>query len=298
MTNTTTNAVLVQWFSRGVAIFSAGLGGFGVILWVAANWESLGRLGQFALLQTLVLAAGLGATWSHRARAPLGFLAFFGIGALFAYFGQTYQTGADPWQLFALWGALALPMCFGARSDVLWTPWALVAMAAISLWTHTYSGHRWAVEPDLLNVHLLAWSATLALAAMLSPVLSRWTGASAWSFRTAITLSVAAIGLAALGGLFHHPVQPHYPLALGGFALALGVLSTRRWFDVFALSAVALGLDVLLVCGSIRLLMDNGHGDWIGRLMLIGLLAAGLLAVSVSLILRCARRHTPLDPAP
>ena len=41
---------------------------------------------------------------------PMGLLAMLGMGALFAYFGQTYQTGADPWQLFALWAALSLPL--------------------------------------------------------------------------------------------------------------------------------------------------------------------------------------------
>ncbi|OYT90279.1 MAG: hypothetical protein CFE43_18965 [Burkholderiales bacterium PBB3] len=285
-------STLPLWLPRGVAVLAAALGGLGVVMWIAANWASMGGIGHFALLQGLVLVMGVGAALKPAARGPLGLLALLGIGALFAYFGQTYQTGADPWQLFALWAVLALPLCWGARSDVLWAPWALVVVTAISLWTHTYSGHRWGVEADQLSVHLAAWSAGLALAAALSPVCKRWTGAGVWSFRTAVTLTVAAITLTALGGLFHKPVQAQYVLGLLVFAVALALLNVSRLFDIFAISAVALGVNALLAIGAARWLFDNGGGgDWVGKLMLMGLIAAGLLAGTVSGILQLARRH-------
>ncbi len=283
-------AALALWLPRGVAVLAAALGGLGVVMWIAANWDTMGRLGHFALLQGLVLATGLGAAWRAQARAPLGLLALLGIGALFAYFGQTYQTGADPWQLFALWSVLALPLCLGARSDVLWAPWALVVVTAISLWVHTYSGHRWSVEPDQLRVHLLAWSAMLVLVGVLSNSCQRYTGAGIWGFRTAATLAVCAVTLTALGGLFFDAVHAQYPLGLLLLALGAGLLSTPRWFDVFALSAVALGLNALLVGGLVRWLGEGSwNHDWLGRLTLIGLFAAGLLAASVSGILRLSR---------
>ena len=291
-------SALPVWLPRGVAVLAAALGGLGVVMWIAANWASMGRVGHFALLQGLVLVMGVGAVLKSTARAPLGLLALLGIGALFAYFGQTYQTGADPWQLFALWAVLALPLCWGARSDVLWAPWALVVVTGISLWTHTYSGHRWGVEADQLRVHLAAWTAGLALIAALSPTSSRFTGAGVWSFRTAVTLTVAAITLTALGGLFHKPIQAQYVLGLLVFAVGLALLNTRDLFDIFAISAVALGVNALLAVGVARVLFDNGGGgDWIGKLMLMGLIAAGLLAGTVSGILRLARRHAAALPA-
>ena len=293
--NTTTlpepNALQI-WLPRGVAVLAAALGGLGVVMWIAANWASMGRVGHFALLQGLVLVMGLGAALKPAARAPLGLLALLGTGALLAYFGQTYQTGADPWQLFALWAVLVLPLCWGARSDVLWAPWAMVVVTAISLWTRTYSGHRWGVEADQLTVHLLAWSAGLVLVAVLSPLCARWTGAAVWSFRTAVTLTVVAITLTALGGLFHKPVQAQYGLGLLVFAASLALLNIRLMFDIFAISAVVLGVNALLAGGVARWLFDSGgDGDWVGKLMLMGLIAAGLLASTVSGILKWARRH-------
>ena len=168
----------------------------------------------------------------------------------------------------------------------------LKVVTAISLWTHTYSGHRWGVDADQLSVHLAAWSSGLALVAALSPVCKRWTGAGVWSFRTAVTLTVAAITLTALGGLFHKPVQAQYGLGLLVFAVALALLNVSRLFDIFAISAVALGVNALLAIGAARWLFDNGGGgDWVGKLMLMGLISAGLLAGTVSGILQLVRRH-------
>jgi hypothetical protein len=71
----------------------------------------------------------------------------------------------------------------------------------------------------------------------------------------------------------------------------------RRSFDVFALSAVALGLNTLAVAGLGRLLFENAHGDPIGRLFLLGALAAGMLAASVNGVLRLARAHAAAEGA-
>jgi uncharacterized membrane protein len=284
-------APLVRWLPRGLAVVAAALVGLGVVMWIAANWDTLGRMGRFALLMALVGATGLGAALRPGARSALGLLAFLGIGALFAYFGQTYQTGADPWQLFALWAALGVPLCLGARSDVLWAPWSLVVMVGISLWTYAHLGHRWRVEPGDLAVHGTAWVAALAVVATLSAPMQRVTGAGLWGLRTAATLAVVMVTATALGGLFHREVAPHYGLGLMLLGVGAALGAQRRAFDLFVLSAVALGLNTLLVCGLARWLFRDGSGDTIGSLFVLGLLAAGLLAGTVSGILKLSRRH-------
>ena len=90
-------AGMAAWLPRGIGVLAAGLAGLGVVLWVAANWDTLGRLGQFAVLQGAVVVLCLGALTLPGARSPFGLLALLAIGGLLAYFGQTYQTGAAPW---------------------------------------------------------------------------------------------------------------------------------------------------------------------------------------------------------
>ena len=282
------------WLPRGVAILAAALGGLGVVFWIAANWDTLGRFGRFALLQGFFAVMCLGALWRPAARAPLALLALLAIGGLFAYFGQTYQTGADPWQLFALWALLALPLCLAARSDVLWTPWTLVVMTAVSLWVHAHTGHRWRVMPQDLQVHAVGWGLGLALVAALGRRARRFTGAGAWSWRSALTLWVAMLSASALFGLFDRPVAPQFVLGLALLAGAAAMLALPRFAEVYGLSAVALGLNVLIVGGLARWLFEGvgaRGGDPIGRLFVLGLVAAGLLAATVSGVLWVARRQ-------
>jgi uncharacterized membrane protein len=286
-------AGLERRLARGIAVLAAALAGGGVVFWVAANWDDLGRFGRFALLQALVIAAGLGAAVRPGARSPLALLALLATGALFAFFGQTYQTGADPWQLFALWAALALPLPMAARSDIVWAPWVLVAMSAVALWVQAHTGHQWRVEPQDARVHALAWGAAALLMAALGAGLSRWTGTGAWSRRTAATLLVAMVTAVSLGALFGSRVAPQYAVGLAALAAVAVLHARRKAFDVYALSASAFGLNVLLVGGLVRLLVDSGAREPVGALFIVGLAAAALLAATVTVILRIVRARQP-----
>jgi uncharacterized membrane protein len=282
--------VVAHWLPRVFAVLGAALAGFGIIVWIAANWQELGRFGRFALLQGFVVAMGVGALLKPSARAPLALLAMLGIGGLFAYFGQTYQTGADPWQLFALWAALALPICLAVRSDVLWAPFALIAMVGISLWVSSHTGHRFRADPEDFRAHGIGWIAAVLLCAALSPALKRYTGAGVWGMRTAVTLAIVAITAGALVASLGKLGALQYWLGMLVLVIAVVVFSLRELFDIYALSAAALGLNTLLVFGVGHLLLKNTRsGDSILMLLLLGLIASGALAATVSAILRVSR---------
>ncbi len=290
---------LTRRLARGLGALSAALIGLSLVFGVAAQWASLDRRVQFALLQAAVALPALGA-WALRgpARAPLALLAFVACGALFAYIGQTYQTGADPWQLFALWALLTLPLALALRHDLIWAPWALVVMTAAALWMQTHTAHRWRFEPQDLRPQLLTWAVCLAVVAGLSGLCRRATGAGVWSLRTAVVAAAFVVSATALGGLLRTSVGLQYPLGLLVAAVALVLLASRRAFDLFSVSAWVLAVDGLLVAGLARLLFQGGgRGDPMGRLLVVGLAAAGLLAFSVSQVLRLARRRRG-EPSP
>src|SRR5690606_19399415 len=97
----------------GVAFASSG-----VVTWVAANWNYFSGLQKLLGIQLLFIIACVSAFLVYlrsakktgQAKAGAGsqgalFLAAVITGALLALIGQVYQTGADPWTLFAIWGA-------------------------------------------------------------------------------------------------------------------------------------------------------------------------------------------------
>lgn len=273
-----------------LAVLSGLLVGLGLIFAIAANWSTLPRLAQFATLQGAVALGALGLMARPALRLPMGLWCLLAVGGLLAFFGQTYQTGADAWQLFALWAALGLPLALGARSDVLWAVVALVAMTAISLWVSAHTGHGWRARSGDLLVHVIGWALALGLVLALSGHPGARVGAGLWARRTAACLAALLVMAGALAALFDNDPLPQTLLAVLVLAMAGWALSRPESFDLFNLSAAALALNAVLVGGMVRLLFDGPtHGDPIGRLLLLGVFAAALLAITVSGVLRVSR---------
>lgn len=279
---------LLHWMKRGLGLLAAGLGGLGIIFWVAANWNTLGRMGQFALLQGVVLVMCAGAALRPAARTPLSMLALLAIGALFAALGQAYQTGADPWQLFALWALLGLPLALGTRSDAVWALWALVAMTALGLWNHAHAGFAWRGDVRNLGVQAATCGGALALALLLGRRCQAWFGAGPLASGLALTLACGQLAVVGCIGLFGYQHALPYFLALLVCAILAYSFSTRRGFDIYGLSISALALNFLVFAGLARLLIDSRVQ--LGGYLLLGMIAAGLLSLSVRVVLRLSRQ--------
>jgi uncharacterized membrane protein len=122
----------------------------GLVFFVAANWSDITVFGRFALLQ-LVLVACASVAWVKPPPAFIGraavFLAFIATGALLALFGQTYQTGADVYELFLTWALLGLPLVIAAQWGVASAAWVVVFNTALMLYCgwHSTSGLLWII---------------------------------------------------------------------------------------------------------------------------------------------------------
>ncbi|WP_028451841.1 DUF2157 domain-containing protein [Chitinilyticum aquatile] len=136
----------------------------GIIMVFAANWWTWPALLRVGVAEALWLLAVAG-WWCWREKAAGVWLAFAIVvltGAWLAVIGQTYQTGADEWELFAIWALLALPWALWARHEPVWGLWLLIASVAVVLFNNTTGGWRgrWP-EYGLWPLHLI-WLATCA----------------------------------------------------------------------------------------------------------------------------------------
>lgn len=116
-----------QFLMRSTLVGATLLLSSALIMAIAANWLSWPKVARIALLELTVIALVLTAGYVVR-REPKGWatayslsslvqgLAAVSVGGLLALIGQSYQTGADPWQLFALWAVLIMPWAFGLGS--------------------------------------------------------------------------------------------------------------------------------------------------------------------------------------
>jgi uncharacterized membrane protein len=234
------------------------------VFFVAANWSEIAVFGRFALLELVLLACGAVAFVrpppSFAGRGAL-FLAFIATGALLALFGQTYQTGADVYELFLGWTLLGLPLVLIARWSVATAAWVLVLNTALMLycgwqpgggllWT-LFGGIRFPIADLLLA------AATLDI--VLWFVAGKWRHPAIpdWVLRLLISCGfafgtwsgvLAVLGdeeLRALGG-----ASPWTLWMLGALMVAVTLHTMRRREDIYPL-AVVLGAFIIVSLAAI-----------------------------------------------
>ncbi|TVP90181.1 MAG: DUF2157 domain-containing protein [Pseudomonadaceae bacterium] len=133
----------------------------GVIFFFAWNWASMARGYKLALalgvLSAFVFSARVTA---GRALVQQSMLlgACLMTGALLALIGQTYQSGADIWQLFAVWALLILPWAWHSASRACWLlVWVLINLALWRYFSHSIVWrlfNRWEPQDAMLWIAL------------------------------------------------------------------------------------------------------------------------------------------------
>ena len=172
-----------SWWRRFLSTALLGMGALlvlsGVISFFAFNWAALHRFGKFGLLMAAIAAAALTA-WRLGERPAGQFALLFAavlVGPLLAVYGQAYQTGADPYELFLGWGGLILPWVLLARFAPLWLFELILANTTVLLfWDQILEGNdRFSLLAALAGLNGAAWIATEVLAHRQLPWLQgRW----------------------------------------------------------------------------------------------------------------------------
>ncbi|HVK53622.1 MAG TPA: DUF2157 domain-containing protein [Burkholderiales bacterium] len=252
----------------------------GVIFFLAYNWRALDRFVKFALVEGVIVGA-VGLSWFYGLERPAGKAALLAAslisGALMALFGQTYQTGADPWELFANWALLILPWVLVARLPALWIIWLSLLNLAIVLYHQAFLG----IFGLATSERSLLWS----LFGLNSIALVVWEGCalkgvswlrSRWAARLIATASGIAASTIALYSVFD--AREMGPAALPAYLLWMGVafwFYQFRMLDLYVLAAGILSLIVFIAAFLGRHLLSNGGAS---GFLFIGLVVIGLSA--------------------
>ncbi|WP_321338392.1 DUF2157 domain-containing protein [uncultured Cohaesibacter sp.] len=126
-----------RWAMVMLMAFGTGLVLTGIVFFFAFNWTSIPDLAKLALIEAGIILTALGA-WLLPGESLAGRLLLMAAavltGVFLAVFGQIYQTGADAWQLFALWAALITLWTLVGRFLPLWVLWLGLINLAFYLW--------------------------------------------------------------------------------------------------------------------------------------------------------------------
>ena len=229
------------------------------LFFIAYNWDEMGRFAKFGLVEILLILSIALYWWSskkassapdtppllHKVSLLMGSIF---LGVLLAFYGQTYQTGADTWQLFAMWCLLMLPWAIISRFAALWMLWLALLNTAIVLYFQAHT--------DLFSMIFDSNSSMLWLVAGVNAVAlliwelleTRWKWLSAnWATRLIALASGIPITFLVIYSIFDE--QSNFIPALAwlvGLALIYFVYRKRKP-DLFMLAMACLsGISVIL----------------------------------------------------
>ena len=249
---------LLLWL--GVAALLAGL-----IFFVAANWSGMGRFGKFALVEAaLAVCLAAYALTAHRRYGNAALLAAsLAVGAWLALIGQTYQTGANTYELFFTWAILMIPWVLVARLPALWILWLIILHVAYAFYIDVYR-ELWGIAPSfersmaaviLLDAcALAAWEGLAARG--VEWMRGRWAprllALTAGGLATALAMYVILDDRSPNNGIYFLLYLVVWGGLYGGYRYAVR--------DLFMLAGCALSVIVVATTGFARLFMKHGDG--------------------------------------
>ncbi|GAA0780177.1 MULTISPECIES: DUF2157 domain-containing protein [Pseudomonadati] len=278
----------------GILLLSAG-----VIFFMAFNWDALANLTKFAIVEGLLIAficgfyaanrasntsipfefSPLNAAWNLANAMLLG--ASIMVGALLALVGQTYQTGADPWQLFALWAVLILPFAVIAGFDLLWLLVVVLINISLGIYFDSFS-HVFGLL--LEDIQILAIFGLINLTIHVLFSLARrltWTAQARFHCpaveATSILAGVVCLTWLMIWVVFDFDSTAHF----GFYTLAYVTLMATMfgWYRYRSPALYPLTLVLTSLCAVIVALLSRGlleNNDPVGIFLLIAMIIVGL----------------------
>jgi len=263
-------------FIDQLLLWSAGLVlAFSMLFFIAYNWTALGRFGKFALVEgSIVLSIILYSYIKESLFSKiLLMISSVLVGVLLALVGQTYQTGADPWQLFFYWALLILPWVTASRSAMMWMVWIFLINISIFLYMEVHRGFfgfRFYTDSSLIWILFFFNTCAWILWEFFS-IRFVWLAYS-WSIRLLSLMSTFAITLLAV--YFIRGNSSVLALLVWTiWSVGLYILYRVRQIDLFMLAMLALSFSLTSISFLVQLLFAGGFH--LGSVLLIGLVILG-----------------------
>lgn len=181
---------------------------FAVMFFIAYNWKDLGHFAKFGMVEgcvSLAIIAYCKLDKDKTASKVSLLIATICLGVLLALYGQTYQTGADPWQLFFNWAILMLPWALIGRFSAIWIVWVVLINTSIVLYSQTSQGTFWFMPTSDTGLLWLAFCFnTLSLVVWeFSKNIWRWLS-ERWAIRLLAIGSGVPVTMLILHAIFSH----------------------------------------------------------------------------------------------
>jgi len=293
-------AAWLQFVDRLMLISGAALTVVGVMAFFAYNWAELHKAAKFILIEGALVAAVVVAYFRGvdklSGKAALFAAAVF-TGVLLAVYGQTYQTGADPYGLFLTWAILISGWALIGRNPGLWL--LLLVLANLSLilyWTQLVHPEDWSrglatelgpfagITYSLTDFALAQWVCALNAFALVSweffqrRELHWMRGRSFPRIIAVFALVPIAIStlifIFAMGAEYYWGIRYVSPVLFAIFTLLALYYYSKKLLDMFILAVSLLALIVIVTSLLARVIHSGFEMFFLLSILVIGQSAA------------------------
>ena len=301
-----------QFLDQFLLFLGASLLGLGIIFFFAYNWQDLHKFTKFALIASAILACII-LTHFKGTNTPSGkaglLVASLLTGTLLAVYGQTYQTGADPYGLFLGWATLILGWVWLARLQALWMLFILLCnLALIMYWSEFMSAlitrnslfftgnpllHRLAGMSDLeLNVILIVFNSIVFIT---WEYILRQSNqkASRWAVRLLVTYIVILVTQIWLKILFSYDFyyydETSFLKPLGIFTYIIVLASIVFFYKNKGRDLYMLAISYFSFTIGFCTLIGKGIDDIVASFLMLSIIAVGLSSAFAISLKKTAR---------
>ncbi len=238
-----------------------------VVFFIAFNWNDIGRFAKFGLVEVVIIIAifsywkttslTTATTKNFSGKVALLVASIF-LGVLLALYGQTYQTGADPWQLFFYWAVLITPWTIIARFPTLWIVWLLLINLSTVLYFMVFRNVLLVMFSSDMTLYWLLFGINTSALFVWEYFATRFAWlAERWAVRLLAVIAGFSITWLVVYSLFEYGLTI-IPLLVWGIWLGVVFYLYRILkHDLFMLAGCCLMLSVVVVSYASKMLLSS-----------------------------------------
>jgi len=258
-----------------------------LLFFMAFNWGELGHFTKFMIVESIMLLSVLSYLFLDKfelLKKVSLMLSSISLGILLALIGQTYQTGADPWQLFAVWALFMTPWAVVASFSGLWILWILLINLGALLFFQKFDLSIFSLFEVQNTLLLLTFTLNTTLW-----ILWEFLAPKYETFRSQISInflaffSLASVSTLVIFNLFEFS-EGRLALYFVLYVLTLAsvyYIYRIREVNLYMMSLYALSLFFLSISLLIRFMFEIEHDFVVGTILTLALII-GLTTFIVS----------------
>jgi uncharacterized membrane protein len=226
----------------------------GIVFFFAYNWENLGKVGKFAIVEGCIVAITVAVLFSRLALIVKKILltgAAIIVGAMFAVFGQVYYTGANTCDFFLAWTVFISLWAIVSNFPPLWLVYVALINTTICFYAQQVA--PWSRDFTfllLLLVNVACFLFFMLISTFGSITVPRW-------FRNVLGLWTAGIATIGVNGAIldkHLDVTAISIYVFTAVAYIAGALYGFRQKSGFFLGSISFSVILMIASLLVRIL--------------------------------------------